>query len=125
MHVKLKQDPILEQDLVLIYLEDHPAFYARVEKITVDVKPKWWRVKFLMLSVPPQFITWIIDDEQIRGSDFTMDGTPVRIEKVVAPEEPDSSKSEAWARNAKDTEPVKTKPARVLALHPKEKRRKT
>ena len=70
--MNLKKESILEQELVLINIEDKPAFYARVEAITTDVKPKWWRVKFLLLTVPVQVATWIIDDEQIRGADFTM-----------------------------------------------------
>jgi len=40
--------PIIEQDFVLIYIENKPALYARVEKITADVKPNWWRMKVLI-----------------------------------------------------------------------------
>ena len=79
----MKKDSITESDLVLIYIEDKPAFYGRVEQITADVKPKWWRVEFLFLTFPHQITTWTIDDEQIRGAEFTMGGTPVRIEKLV------------------------------------------
>jgi hypothetical protein len=32
-------------------------------------------------------VTWIIDDDQIRGADFTMGGTPVRLEKIQPPAE--------------------------------------
>lgn len=38
-----KQDAVREGELVLIYVENKPAFYARVEKITADVKPNWWQ----------------------------------------------------------------------------------
>jgi len=78
---------IVEGDVVLVHVEQKPAFFARVERIDPDVKHGWWRVKFLILIVPLTTATWIIDDDQIRGADFTMGGTPVRIEKVVAPEE--------------------------------------
>ncbi len=81
--MELTQTPILETDLVQIFIEDKFAFYGRVEAISTDVKPGWWRVKFLFLTAPYQVTTWILDNEQIRGSDFTMGGTPLRIEKLV------------------------------------------
>jgi hypothetical protein len=111
--MKLKQEPILETELVLINIDHKPAFYARVETITADVKPKWWRVTFLFLTFPVQIATWIIDDEQIRGADFTMGGTPIRIEKVKIPE--DAVTEEHF--QPKDSEkPGKKSPARVLSL---------
>ncbi len=116
--MNLKEDSILEQELVLIQIEGQPAFYARVEKITADVKPKWWRVKFLMLTIPLNVATWILDDEQIRGADFTMGGTPIRIEKLEVPEEiePPEDKED----NAKP-EGTATKQARVLSLNKKKR----
>jgi len=112
-----KGTALVEQDLALIYVEEKPAFYARVEQITPDVKPRWWRVKFLMLTVPPQIMTWIIDDEQIRGADFTMGGTPIRIEKLVLPEEPEVP------RPTEDSESRQQKQARILSLGDKKKAR--
>jgi hypothetical protein len=109
-----KQDPVVEGDLVLIHIENKPALYARVEKITADVKPNWWRVQFLMLTIPVQLVTWIIDDEQIRGANFTMDGTPIRIEKVVPPKEIEPA-------TAPVPEEVKQRNARVLSLHKNDK----
>jgi len=113
-----KQDSIREQEIVLIHIEEQPAFYARVEKISADVKPKWWRVKFLMLTIPVNITTWTIDEEQIRGAEFTMGGTPIRIEKVELPEdiEPEEKKEES----AKSKE-QKTRQARVLSLNKKKK----
>lgn len=110
----LKTEPIVESDLVLIHLENKPAFYGRVEKISPDVKPKWWRVKFLFLTFPHQITTWIIDDEQIRGADFTMAGTPIRIERVVVPE--DESPGEAFETKEGAQDPLATRKARVLSL---------
>ena len=43
---------VVEHDLVLIHVEEKPAFYGRIEKITADVKPKWWQVTFLALTFP-------------------------------------------------------------------------
>ncbi len=113
-----KQDSIREQEIVLIHIEEKPAFYARVEKISADFKPKWWRVKFFMLTIPPKVTTWIIDDDQIRGGEFTMGGTPIRIEKVEVPEEikPEEEKEESV--KPKETA---TKQARVLSLNIKKK----
>ncbi len=108
--MNLKPGPLREGELVLIHIENKPALYARVEKITADVKPNWWQVKFLMLTIPVQVVTWIIDDDQIRGADFTMGGTPIRIEKVVAPKEMEPA-------TAPEPEEVKHTNARVLSLH--------
>ena len=118
--MNLKKESILEQELVLINIEDKPAFYARVEAITTDVKPKWWRVKFLLLTFPVQVTTWIIDDEQIRGADFTMGGTPIRIEKIVIPEEvrpPENDSQESEPDGGKSTQR-----GRILSLHRKEQK---
>jgi len=113
-----KQDSILEQELVLIHIEEQPAFYARVEKISADVKPNWWRVKFLMLTMPLNVTTWTIDDEQIRGADFTMGGTPIRIEKVKVPEEIQPREEKKESVKSKDKG---SKQARVLSLNKKKR----
>lgn len=89
--MQLKKESIVEQDLVLVHVEEKPGFFARVEAIRPDVKRGWWQVKFLALQVPVQLITWIIDDNQIRGEDFTMGGVPIRIEKVLPPPDPEPS----------------------------------
>jgi hypothetical protein len=34
-----------------------------------------------------QVFTWILDEHQIEGADFTMGGTPLRLELVVSPVE--------------------------------------
>lgn len=117
----LKKDPITESDLVLIHIENKPAFYGRVEKVSSDVKPNWWRVKFLFLTLPFQVVTWIIDEEQIRGSDFTMGGTPIRIEKVVVTQDDDDASEQN--EEAQSIEQLEDKPrkARVLSLGEKKK----
>ena len=72
-------------ELVLVHIDDRPAFYARVEAVDPDAKPGWWQVKLLVLTLPLQVYTWILDDSQVSGAPFTMGGTPVRLEKVVSP----------------------------------------
>lgn len=74
-------------DLVLIHVDNKPGFYARVEEILPDVKPGWWQVKLLVLTFPIQVFTWILDEHQIEGADFTMGGTPLRLEQLVSPVE--------------------------------------
>jgi len=76
-----------EGDLVLAYMDNQPAFFARIEAIEPDVKPEWFHVKMLVLQVPLVTITWILRSAYIDGTEFTMGGRPVRLEKVVAPEE--------------------------------------
>lgn len=72
-------------DLVLVYIDNKPGFYARIEDIFPDVKPGWWQVKLLALSFPLQVFTWTLDESQINGEPYTMGGTPVRLEKVISP----------------------------------------
>ena len=74
-------------DIVLIQVDNKPGFYARVEEIAPDVKPGWWQVRLLVLTFPLQVFTWILDEYQLEGADFTMGGTPIRIEEVVSPVE--------------------------------------
>ncbi|GFO59738.1 hypothetical protein GMST_20630 [Geomonas silvestris] len=75
-------------DLVLAHIDNKPAFYARIEEITPDVKPGWWKVRLLVLTVPLQVYTWILDESQVNGAPFTMGETPIMLEKVVPPEPP-------------------------------------
>jgi len=75
-------------DLVLIYFEDNPLSFARIESILPDSKPDWYHVKLLLLQMPPQLVTWILRDVYIGGTEFTMNGKRMRLEKVVVPDEP-------------------------------------
>jgi len=72
-------------DVVLVHVDKKPGFYARIEDISPDVKPGWWQVRLLVFTFPLQVFTWILDDFQIEGADFTMGGTPIRLDPVVAP----------------------------------------
>ena len=78
----------VENDLVLIYFEDSPLSFARIEGILPDSKPDWYHVKLLLLQIPPQLVTWILRDIYINGAEFTMNGKRMRLEKVVIPEDP-------------------------------------
>lgn len=80
-----------ENDVVLIYYEDKPAIFARIEDIRPDIKRDWYHVKLLMLRVPLQSVTWILRDIYIDGETFTMNGNRIRLEKVICPDEPDTN----------------------------------
>lgn len=77
--------PTTINDLVSVHIDNKPAFYARIEDISPDVKPGWWHVKLLVLTFPAQIFTWILEESQINGTPFTMGGTPVFLEKIVPP----------------------------------------
>lgn len=77
-------------DVVLIYFEETPLIFARIEDITADHKPGWFHVKLLLLKLPLEPVTWILRDIYINGETFTMNGNKMRLEQVVCPDEADS-----------------------------------
>lgn len=74
-------------DVVLIHIEGAPVSFARVESILPDAKKDWYHVKFLMLQIPLQVVTWILKDDYINGDDFDMNGKKMKITKVESPVE--------------------------------------
>ncbi|MBW1918016.1 MAG: hypothetical protein JRI57_08365 [Deltaproteobacteria bacterium] len=74
-------------DLVLVHMDRKPAFFARINDITPDVKRGWYQVELLVLGIPLRSIFWILEDVQINGQEFTMGGTPVRLE-LIPPKPP-------------------------------------
>jgi len=71
-----------EGDVVLIYHEDNPSVFARVEDIRPDMKKDWYHITLLLLTIPTQMVTWILKDAYIEGEAFTMGGKPMRLEVV-------------------------------------------
>jgi hypothetical protein len=101
-----------EKDLVLIYFEDKPLSFARIEGTEADHKAGWYHVRLLLLQVPPQVVTWILRDVYIDGAEFTMNGKRMRLEKVVVP----PADSEPRARE-EDRPPAKEAgAAKVISL---------
>lgn len=90
-----------EGDIVLIYFEDKPLAFARIEEILPDSKRSWYHVKLLMLQVPVHTITWILRDSYIDGAEFTMNGKRIRMEVVESPEEPDDPGTDKKSSNTK------------------------
>ena len=76
-------------DLVLVHLDRKPAFYARLNDVSPDVKRGWYQVELLVLSLPPQTIVWILEEAQINGEEFTMGGRPVKLELIPPKPQPE------------------------------------
>jgi len=94
---------IKETDLILIHVDEKPGFYARVEDISPDEKPGWWQVSLLVLTFPLQVFTWILDEDQLDEADFTMGGTPMRLEKIISPVLEARQQAEKPSRSATQT----------------------
>ena len=72
----------IEGNVVLIYHQEHPTVFARVEHIEPDMKKDWYHVTLLLLTIPTQTVTWILRDKYIDGEVFTMGGKEMRLEEV-------------------------------------------
>jgi len=81
-------------DLVLVHMNRQPAFFARINDVNPDVKRGWYQVELLVLGIPLRNITWILEDGHINGEEFTMGGTPVRLELIPPKPGPPQSPSE-------------------------------
>ncbi len=105
-------------DLVLVHVDNKPGFYARIEDIEPDVKTGWWQVKLLVLTFPLQIFTWILNEDQLEGLDFTMGGTPLMLEKLVSPLEEEQRKREESRKKS----PPADGPAKVVSLAERRKK---
>jgi hypothetical protein len=105
----------VENDLVLIYFEEKPLAFARIESILPDSKKNWYHVKLLLLQIPLQVVTWILKDVYISGAEFTMNGKKMRLEKVESPVEPQTSNSPEDNGEKKETA-QNDKGAKVISL---------
>lgn len=72
-----------EGDLVLVHYENQPVVYARIQAIEPDIKRDWYQVTLLVLTIPHQVVTWILREEYINGSPFTMGGKDMKLETVT------------------------------------------
>jgi hypothetical protein len=98
-------------DVILIYLEESPLSFARVESILPDPKKGWFQIKLLMLQIPLQTVTWILKDAYINGEEFQMNGKRMRLETIHAPEEPPVF-SKDTDTSVQKTAPPEKEPAR-------------
>ncbi len=121
----------LEGDLVLVYADNQPAFFARIEAITADVKPEWYQVTMLVLQIPVAMVTWILREPYINGEEFTMGGRPIRLEKVVVPEAagievPSSESHDGESPESEERKPVEpgdTEATKVVSLADRRKKK--
>jgi len=93
-------------DLVAIYIDNKPSVYARIESIEPDIKRHWYQVRLLFLGFPLQEMTWILKDEYLEGSSFTMKDIPVQIIPVAKP----------GSFQAKDQKKMMEKKADVISI---------
>lgn len=103
---------IQENDVVLIYCEDQPLTYAKIEEIFPDVKVDWYHVKMIILQIPLQVITWTLRNVYIEGDEFTISGKKFRMEAVVCPAETPVSKN---LNNTNDS-PKDSKNGKVISF---------
>ena len=87
------RDMFKSGEVVLAYFDEKPLFFARVEEVIADGKKGWWQISLLILTVPLKLITWILNNDQMRGAGFTMNRQPLRIERVESPMASDIKKS--------------------------------
>jgi hypothetical protein len=109
-----------EGDLVLVHVEGKPAFFARIETISPDVKPGWYQVGFLILQVPLVQVTWILRREYVDGASFTMGGRNVILERVVAPAvQPPPDLGSKPERPTERQRPADGEKGKVISLFPR------
>jgi hypothetical protein len=109
-----------EGDLVLVHVEGKPAFFARIETISPDVKPGWYQVGFLILQVPLVQVTWILRREYVEGASFTMGGRNVILERVVAPAaQPPPDLGPKPERSPERQPPASGEKGKVISLFPR------
>ncbi len=73
-------------EIVLVKVNKVQGFYIKIIDVTPDYKPGWWNVKFYPLVPTKDFklreTVWKLDNQQIRGEEFTMGGIPHQLLKV-------------------------------------------
>ncbi len=106
-------------DIVLLYLEDAPVSFARIESILPDAKKDWYHVRLLMLQIPIQVVSWILKNDYINGHEFFMSGKKMRLEKVESPVEDFPISPPAFQdrmKTRKTSDPGQKKPGRIISF---------
>jgi len=89
--IKNMDDSIIAnpEEIILVKINKIRGFYAYIIDVINDIKPGWWQVKMCPFIPASDFklseITWKLDDQQIRGSEFTMNGVVHQLCKVDLP----------------------------------------
>ena len=83
------------EDIIIIQIDRKVNHFAYVTDIKPDHKRGWWIISFILLSPTTennfQEISWILDDQQIRGEEFTMNNIPHQLIKFEPPRKNNSS----------------------------------
>jgi hypothetical protein len=106
-------------DVVLLYLEDTPVSFARIESILPDVKKDWFHIRLLMLQIPLQVVSWLLKNDYINGHEFFMNGKKMRLEKVESPVEDFPVSSPDFRNNpkaGKKSGPEDKKQGRIISF---------
>ena len=103
-------------DIVVVNVDNKPGFYARIDEITPDIKPGWWQVQLLVFTFPLQVFTWILDEHQLEGAEFTMGGTPIRMDPVVSPLEEERLNQEQKKKKLPERQRPESSKANVVSL---------
>lgn len=103
-------------DVVIVHVDNKAGFYARIEEINPDVKPGWWQVRLLVFTFPLQVFTWILDEYQIEGAEFTMGGTPIRLEPVISPIEEERLQKEQDEKKPQERQRPENGGSKVVSL---------
>lgn len=74
---------IKENDVCIIYVNDLPQGFIRIESIESDIKPGWYSVKFIELLFPIKVNTWKIDEEHLKGADINMKGFTFKLQPLA------------------------------------------
>ncbi len=73
---------VVEGEVILIHLDGSPTYFARVDRIEPDVKDGWWKLEFLLLTLPAERITWVIEESHMAGAQFMIGETLIWIEQI-------------------------------------------
>jgi len=106
-------------DVVLLYLEDTPVSFARIESILPDAKKDWYHIRLLMLQIPLQVVSWLLKNDYINGHEFFMNGKKMRLEKVQSPVEDFPVSSPALQKEekaGKKSDPGEKKQGRIISF---------
>lgn len=106
----------VEGDVVLIYRQERPTVFARVEHIEPDIKKDWYHITLLLLTLPTQAVTWILRDAYIEGESFTMNGVPMRLELV--PKTPIKEESQELPQKQETKQETQKGPGRLGTVIP-------
>ncbi|MBW1913444.1 MAG: hypothetical protein JRI86_00755 [Deltaproteobacteria bacterium] len=109
----------IEGDVVLVYFQEKPVFYARIESIMPDMKKNWYQVSLLLLTIPSQSVTWILKEEYINGASFTMGGNSVKLEEVkgILPLDEDKKDDDGQGKTKEH------RPAKVIPFRPADEKK--